>query len=89
MKGFRTILFNVVAALPVAADLAVQVLTYPGLADVVPVQCYPYYALAVAVGNVVLRTRTNGPVVLPGALGRVQRAHQTAKTIDRAVKALK
>lgn len=86
LKGSRTILFNVAAAVPMAADLAVQVLQYPGVSDIVPVSCYPYYALTVAALNVILRVKTTGPVKLPGKLGKVQDAVVLAKELDRAVR---
>ncbi len=66
MKGWRTILFNAAALLPILADLgflALQVLTEaPELKALLPAGWLPYYTAAVAVANIYLRTLTTTPV---------------------------
>lgn len=58
MKGWRTIAFNVVSAI-----LPIMELTE--LRDVIPEQWVLYYVLAVAVGNIYLRTVTTTPIGRP------------------------
>lgn len=66
LKGYRTLIFNalaaalaaVIAALPVI----VEVLSMPELAGLIPREWAPYYALAIALGNMWLRSITTTPV---------------------------
>ena len=66
MKGWRTILFNVTAALlPLwdAVMLIVQAVSQePGFVAIIPVQYLPFYSLAVMLVNIYLRTITSTPV---------------------------
>jgi hypothetical protein len=73
MKGYRTILFNVAAgvplvaaaAMPVISDAAptiIQTLIAPELKAMVPSGWEKWYTLAVLVGNIYLRSITTGPV---------------------------
>lgn len=55
MKGFRTILFNVVG-------IGTALLTQPELGALIPPKAAPYILGGVCVGNIVLRTITNTPI---------------------------
>lgn len=55
MKGWRTVVFNVLAAV-------LPVLELTELRDVLPPDWLPWYALAVAIGNVWLRSITTTPM---------------------------
>jgi len=55
LKGWKTVTFNVLAAI-------VPVLELTELKDVVPEEYLPFYALAVALGNVYLRSVTTTPM---------------------------
>lgn len=55
LTGWKTILFNVIAAI-------IPVLQATDLTTVLPPDWLPYYGIAVAVGNVVLRHVTTGQV---------------------------
>lgn len=54
-KGWKTVTFNVLAAI-------VPVLELTELKGVVPEEYLPFYALAVAMGNVYLRSVTTTPM---------------------------
>jgi hypothetical protein len=54
-KGWKTVTFNVLAAI-------VPILELTEIRGVVPEQYLPFYALAVAVGNVYLRSITTTPM---------------------------
>ena len=54
-KGWKTVVFNVLAAI-------VPILELTEMRDVVPEQYLPFYALAVAMGNVYLRSITTTPM---------------------------
>lgn len=55
LKGWKTVTFNLLAAI-------VPILELTELRDVVPEQYLPFYALAVAMGNVYLRSITTTPM---------------------------
>jgi len=61
MKGYRTIAANVLAALPIVADV-VLAFAVEGGGDLIPTEYVPYYTLAVLLANVYLRTITTTPV---------------------------
>jgi hypothetical protein len=54
-KGWKTVTFNVLAAI-------VPILELTELKGIVPEEYLPFYALAVAMGNVYLRSVTSTPV---------------------------
>lgn len=66
MKGFRTIVFNVVAGIPAVLDVAVEVIQHvqgsPELQGLMPDSWMPHYAAAVAIMNIYLRMKTDTPV---------------------------
>jgi hypothetical protein len=55
LKGWKTVTFNLLAAI-------VPILELTELRDVVPEQYLPFYALAVAMGNMYLRSITTTPM---------------------------
>lgn len=55
MKGYRTILVNVLAAL-------IPFLALAEWRDVIPDQYWPFYALGLAMANMLLRTITDTPI---------------------------
>jgi hypothetical protein len=55
LKGYKTILFNLLAAL-------VPLLELTEMREVIPDNYLPIYMLAVAMGNLYLRTVTTTPV---------------------------
>lgn len=55
MKGWRTVVFNVLAAV-------LPILELTELRDVLPPDWLPWYALAVAIGNIWLRSITTTPM---------------------------
>jgi len=55
MKGYRTIIFNVLASLLPIMDLT-------EVHNLIPETWLPWYAIAVAIGNVYLRSITTTPV---------------------------
>lgn len=65
-KGYRTLIFNGVAAvgaaLMAALPVIVEVLSMPELAALIPSEWASWYALAVALGNMWLRSITTTPV---------------------------
>lgn len=65
MKGYRTIFFNALAAVVPLIDGLVQVVgAVEGdaqMRSMIPDGWLPYYALAVAVANIWLRTKTDTP----------------------------
>lgn len=69
MKGYRTIFFNALAALVPLIDGLVQLVgVIEGDAQIrslIPEGWLPYYALAVALANIWLRTKTDTPVFKP------------------------
>ena len=65
LKGYRTLLFNVVTAAPVVFDIAVQSAADPTISAIIPPEYLPYYLAAVTIGNIVLRVVTTTPVGKP------------------------
>lgn len=59
LKGYRTLIFNAAAVVPLLAEPAAQLVTGGALAPFIPPQYMPLYTLAVAVGNIYLRTITS------------------------------
>lgn len=55
LKGWKTVTFNVLAAI-------VPLLELTELKGIVPEEYLPFYALAVAMGNVYLRSVTSTPM---------------------------
>ena len=55
LKGWKTVTFNVLAAI-------VPILELTELKGIVPEEYLPFYALAVAMGNVYLRSVTSTPM---------------------------
>lgn len=55
MKGYRTIIFNVLSAV-------VPILSLTEWHAIIPVEYLPYWMLFVAIGNTVLRTITTTPI---------------------------
>lgn len=66
LKGYRTLIVNIVAAIPAAIELAlpqlVQVIGMPEFRGILPQGWLPYYALALALANIWLRSITDTPV---------------------------
>lgn len=62
MKGFRTIIANIVMSLPLLADPLGQILNAPEMRDIIPAQDLPYYGLGMVVVNLILRSITTTPV---------------------------
>lgn len=54
-KGWKTVIFNVLAAI-------VPILELTEMKGIVPEEYLPFYALAVAMGNVYLRSVTTTPM---------------------------
>lgn len=61
MKGYRTILTNALAALPIVAEV-VSAMHAEGLGDIMPDHYIPIYTLLVILANVYLRTITTTPL---------------------------
>lgn len=57
MKGYRTIITNLVALAPIVADVVVSFAS-EGLGELIPAAYLPYYTLVVILANVYLRTIT-------------------------------
>jgi len=62
LKGYRTVLVNALAAIPLALEAAMQVLALPEVADIIPEGWMPWYALALVLANLILRTATTTPL---------------------------
>lgn len=66
LKGYRTLIFNALAALPVLAlellPVIVPLLGLPELRAVLPEGWLPWWVLAVTLGNMALRAVTDTPV---------------------------
>lgn len=58
LKGYKTVIFNTVAAAPLAAELV----TGGALTPFIPPQFMPHYTLAVTLVNLYLRFVTNTAV---------------------------
>ena len=62
MKGYRTILVMVVAAIPPVVDLMLPILQLPQWQTVIPDQWWAIYSLAISILGVFMRKITTGPV---------------------------
>jgi hypothetical protein len=66
LKGYRTLIINSVAGVLAALELALphllDVLGMPELRGILPPGWLPYYALALAILNIWLRTITTAPI---------------------------
>lgn len=61
-KGFKTLMFNIVAAIPIAIEVFMQIVLNPEFGDLVPDDYKGIYVLVVAVVNLVLRAVTTTPI---------------------------
>lgn len=66
LKGYRTLIFNIAAAVPViileVLPVIMPVLSLPELRAVLPEAWVPWWVLAMALGNMALRAVTDTPV---------------------------
>ena len=66
IKGYRTLIFNALAALPIVSlellPVVLPVLSLPELRAVLPDAWLPWWVLAIALGNMALRAVTDTPV---------------------------
>lgn len=62
LKGYRTILFNVLATAPVLVEIATQIAVDPTVHAIIPPKYMPHYIAAVTIGNIILRAVTNTPL---------------------------
>ncbi|MGY6703162.1 hypothetical protein [Roseinatronobacter sp.] len=66
LKGYRTLIFNGLAALPIVAlellPVVMPVLSLPELRAVLPEEWLPWWVLITALGNMVLRRVTDTPI---------------------------
>lgn len=62
MKGYRTVCFNLIAALPIVLDVALSVLSTPEVRHLVPKDWMPWYSLGIVIMNIVLRAITTTPI---------------------------
>ena len=66
LKGYRTLIFNIAAALPIIAlelmPVIMPVLSLPELRAVLPEAWLPWWVLITAVGNMALRRITDTPI---------------------------
>ena len=79
LKGYRTVLFNVIAALPALAEIVTQVAVDPTVHAIIPPQYLPHYLAAVTIGNIVLRAVTNTP------LGKAKPAPKPQEAVAQVV----
>lgn len=61
LKGFRTYLFNAIAAIPPLLVELAPLLNAPELRAVLPSEWLPWYSLGVVAVNMVLRSVTTTP----------------------------
>ncbi|MGY6704701.1 hypothetical protein [Roseinatronobacter sp.] len=65
LKGYRTLIFNITAALPVIAlellPIIMPVLSLPELRAVLPEDWLPWWVLLTALGNMAMRRVTDTP----------------------------
>ncbi|MHA7968972.1 hypothetical protein [Rhizobium sp. CAU 1783] len=61
LKGFRTYLFNAIAAIPPLIVEFAPLLNAPELRAVLPPHWLPWYSLAIVAVNIVLRSVTTTP----------------------------
>lgn len=62
LKGYRTVIFNSLAAIPVMLEATMQVLSLPEFAGVMPDHWLPWYALFLVLANLILRRATTTPI---------------------------
>lgn len=66
LKGYRTLIFNIAAALPIVAlellPVIMPVLSLPELRAVLPDEWLPWWVLLTALGNMALRRITDTPI---------------------------
>ena len=66
LKGYRTLIFNIAAALPIIAlellPVIMTVLSLPELRAVLPESWLQWWVLITALGNMALRRITNTPI---------------------------
>ena len=62
MKGYKTILFNVLAAIAPVLDVIVFLGGMPEVGRIIPPEYYPLYTVGVALANKGLRMVTTTPV---------------------------
>lgn len=66
LKGYRTLIFNVVALIPPAIDAALPVVAEiagsPEVQALIPANYLPLYAFGVSIVNIYLRSITTTPV---------------------------
>lgn len=62
MKGYRTVLANLVMGLPLLVEMFLQVFVSPQFGAIIPAEWLPRYALAVVVANLILRAVTSTPL---------------------------
>lgn len=61
-KGWRTWMFNIIAALPILFDVIVEVALSHEVRAVLPPHVLPWYSLAVLFVNLLLRRMTTTPL---------------------------
>ena len=62
LKGLRTLIFNFIAAIPLAFDVLMQILMSEEFKAVIPAEWLPYYGLAILIANMILRAITTTPM---------------------------
>lgn len=62
MKGYRTVIFNILAAIAPLLDVIVFLGAIPEFGQIIPTEYYPIYTLAVTLANKGLRMVTSTPV---------------------------
>jgi hypothetical protein len=62
LKGFRTLLVNLLMTFPLIVDVLLAVVLDPQFGSVIPPEWYPLYTFAVIAVNAYMRTITNTPV---------------------------
>ena len=62
LKGYRTLLFNTLAALFVVADVVVQMAGMPELDTLIPDSWRPVFTSVLILANILLRLKTTTPV---------------------------
>ncbi len=62
LKGWRTWALNILAGAPFGIEVALEILGSAEFGAIIPVEYYPYYALAVMLMNMWLRKITDTPL---------------------------
>ena len=62
LKGWRTVIFNGVASIPLFLEAAIHILSIPEVYGVLPPEWIPWYSLAIALANIALRKVTTTPL---------------------------